>query len=121
MAGVLPQGDVQALGELVDGRFAGAVRVPAAGAVVGYGAHACGHEGEDGGVGKVPQGGKVGAAGGEERGEVFEEEEGSERVDFEGGERVGVGDCGWGLFRVENSRDAECEAEWGIWESGLAV
>lgn len=117
----LPEINVQALGQLVDGGLAGAIRVPAAGRIVRDGPHARRHEREHGRVGQVGRSGHRAAALGEEGREVLDQEEGAERVDSKGRERVFMGYGRGRFFRVQDAGDAEGEPQRSGWETVFAV
>ena len=52
---------------------------------------------------------------------MFREEQGTERVDLEGGQRLGVVDLGWGLLGMKDAGDAESETEVAGWETRFAM
>ena len=52
---------------------------------------------------------------------MFREKEGTERVDFEGGQRLAVIDLGGGLLGMKDARDAESETEVAGWETRFAM
>ncbi|KAL9033025.1 MAG: hypothetical protein Q9214_007707, partial [Letrouitia sp. 1 TL-2023] len=111
--------------QLVNRGFRSAVAEPAAQApIVGNGAHARGHEREDGlgREGRRASGVKGGRAAREEGREMLDEQQGADGVGFEGGEGVGTGDVGGGLLRVEeDARDAEGEVEFALFSRGYFV
>ena len=52
---------------------------------------------------------------------MFREEQGTERVDLEGGQRLGVVDLGWGLLGMKDAGDAESETEVTGWKTRFAM
>lgn len=117
----LTQMHIQAARQLVDGRLAGAIRVPAARRVPRDRPHPRRHERQHRASRHLGQRRHLGVPLRQHPREVLDQQQWAQRVDLEGGQRARVGDGPGGFFHVQDPWDAESESEPAMREARFAV